>query len=139
MCKAAKEIQELWKPKPGDNIFDDMLIKGIIKEFKDDGISLTRWKDGKYCRADNLYWKPRQEDLQAIYMNINSKKLWSKNVKRRFVKNRADVTIMGSFFEWFCHNDEVLEQSFNHMWLCFVMETCFNKQWDSEKEEWVPI
>ena len=77
---------------------------------------------------------PRQEDLQEIWFKINPAKISAK-----VEGDKIDWLIFEYFLSWFMSNNEMCNLTINSIWLCFVMEKCYQKQWDDVKGEWVVI
>jgi hypothetical protein len=153
MCRKAEEIQELWKPKSGDmiiithsifgeeidgQIWDNMdSIEILVREVRSDNSwwTGTNKEGGSICiKGDELYtktckWLPRQEDLQEIVVN-NSEGITASEYKEP-----------GRLLYYFYSYQKRIRFNVNVgitiRWLCFVMETCYGKRWDSEKHEWV--
>ncbi len=158
MARSADEIQELWEPKIGDEVsfhddnevffIDDLnetdeddngVYKAIaIHSFHDNSCYLINKEEIK----NEIYYYPTQEDLQEI------------------AKKQLDIHISMELFEIFMkwlfsfecvtygckpepdyfYNDGWKSYlSITEAWTYFVMETCFNKRWDSLKSEWVPL
>lgn len=117
MCKEAKEIQELWKPKKGDKALLDSGFIDYIDELWD--------KKG-------FTWLPRQEDLQEIFQEAHG--------------NGIHVsTVVNLFYMWFWdeynnkQKDCCEQYDWNVLWLCFVMERLYGKYWNSKTESWEVI
>ena len=107
--------------------------------------------DGKDCYNEvwisGDLWLPCQENLQEIakkYLDIHmSMELFEKFMnwlfafysEIKYIIDDPDECLINHVYR----NGEMSLLSINEVWLCFVMETCFNKQWDSGKDEWVPI
>lgn len=127
MCREAKEIQEGWEPKPADKVvlvrLDDNPygLKGtyhldyLDKDAKD-------WSN-EDLHNEGIYWLPLQEDLQTIYDN--------------HVGLTFDLVLMA--FQYYYENEYEFESNFSMVWLCFVMETCYGKQWNMETQTWEAI
>ena len=120
MCKEATEIQEGWEPRPADKVvlvrLDDNPydLKGsyhldhLDKDAKD-------WSN-EDLHNEGIYWLPRQEDLQKIVLT----KKWHD------VDRLLDEFMCGWNMPTGQFND------LTTLWLCFVMETCYNKQWNGK-------
>lgn len=118
-------------------------LKGFIKENTFDAVWCNGWNifcqpfgSGTNYTDFDLGIEPpmkdierfrilRQEDLQNIYKKIKSV--------------AYDGDILYVFNDWVKEEITRRDLSFTEMWLCFVMELCFNKQWNSEKEEWEDV
>ncbi|MDP3013119.1 MAG: hypothetical protein Q8M92_02670, partial [Candidatus Subteraquimicrobiales bacterium] len=68
------------------------------------------------------WWVPRQEDLQQIIEDnykLGLKGPWLlTSALKRFIDDLM--------------NEELVKYNLNHIWLCFVMKNCYNKQWNGE-------
>lgn len=126
MCREAKEIQAVWVPKIGDKCFDIDDLNGLGIELVDEG--------DVFCNSQKDYWEgyiwvPRIEDLQEIHYN-------------NYLGQHVSTTEK-SFHRWFWQEYNNKEKSclenydWNELWLCFVMNKCFNKQWNGET--WVEL
>jgi hypothetical protein len=123
MCKSATEIQKGWKPKGGNRFIDAW---GHLRDCEYD----IEKKSGSYLLTKQQgIFLPRQEDLQEIYLEP--------------YKGGLHVsTMINTFYHWFWeeYNNKIkscLEQyNWNEMWLCFVMESLYNKRWNTETKEW---
>ncbi len=77
---------------------------------------------------------PKQEDLQAIY-----KKKQDCNFEFMLLRFRKFID-KGI---WSYGENEIGELTFildfNIIWILFVMQTCYGKQWDKEKKMWVSL
>jgi hypothetical protein len=124
MCKEATEIQERWEPKKGDMIYyvKKKLIEPVTMADKE-----LKNRFGYHYKQMG-FWLPRQEDLQKIYKEQKELsfdccyvqfKRWD---AFRYQHERFEHGL--PYFEIFETGD------WNILWLCFVMETCFNKQWN---------
>lgn len=136
MCRKAVKVQENWRAKSGDifayhsdNSFSDNfgLYVGDIpgrnlksRHFIRDAGGIK--KPLKEIPTD-LIWLPRQDDLQG--MVVIEKSEW-------FLTGIATYDTYGfsKEIEYYSHFD-----SFEKLWLCFVMEKKYNKIWDGS--EWV--
>ena len=135
MSQRATEIQEAWKPKDGDVVCDSGGIIGIISRHDDRSIQLTRWKRFERYPLSEVVWLPRIEDLIEIHRNQ--------------LKVRGDLKTYLQFASWFDDNvwDKLVEDEpisvpthdLTTIWLVFVMETCYQKQWNTNEERWVEL
>lgn len=139
MCREAYKFLEPYdKPGPGDLRCNPA------------GMYVQNWGKGTECAKDlswrfddlNEEWKEdggplkfrvwRQEELQQIYMK------WSdqghgETFTRLCYYNRH---YNGREYQWaFSGRDG----STHALWLCFVMEKCFNRRWDMESKKWEMI
>lgn len=133
MCREAVEIQEAWKVKSGDNAWDDLGHDLYVISTLEEAFGLISF----------IHWLPRQEDLQEIAFEFLAEK-----------EIREDFELFGysieEFFELFGYehlfdefglwwDETVTARTFNEIWLCFVMETCYSKRWNADKETWEMI
>lgn len=139
MCKEARELQDKIEENP-DTLYCEghhVYIKYPVHDEVTGEDSYAVWSWGKRWFKEPL-WKPeeikipRQEDLQEI------------------LKTQKSYTTTGLIIEfsaWACtrgvntetnHYDHLYEESLslNVLWLCFTMETIFNKFWNSETKSW---
>lgn len=134
MCKEATEIQEGWEPRPADKVvlvrLDDNPydLKGsyhldhLDKDAKD-------WSN-EDLHNEGIYWLPRQEDLQKIYKEL--KELSFDCCYKQFKRWDA-FRYQQEEFEHGQYSFNIFETGdWNVLWLCFVMETCYNKQWNGK-------
>lgn len=134
MCREATEIQEEWEPKEGDYVtyWQEFANKRVPSAFE----YLQKDYDGVIIddlghpieNCGNVVWLPRQEDLQKIYKEQKELsfdccyvqfKRWD---AFRYQHERFEHGL--PYFEIFETGD------WNILWLCFVMETCFQKEWN---------
>lgn len=160
MCRKAEEIQDLWEPKHGDLFYEEYSEedKAFSKEHwphredhngsfhhVSDSLAFMNGSDGRYTKhlKKECIWYPRQEDLQEIAMDslINKEieeDFEAKGLGFYWMKREYGFSILDdTFCLWY--DGHVNLRDYAKIWLCFVMETCFQKRWDSEKKEWVDI
>jgi len=137
MCKEAVEIQEEWEPKPADKIVLFKLegnpygIKGNCHcDYLD--MDAKEWEP-KQLNEERIYWLPRQEDLQATYKQI--KELSFDCCYKQFKKWDAFMYRFVEFEHTFSAFNMFETGSWNVLWLCFVMEKCYNKTWNGSTWE----
>ena len=111
MCEKAKEIQELWIPQNGDEIFDTLDYKPWIISL-DDG-----WKP----EIDDI-WLPRQDQLQDMV----TYSVWFEKLYR--------------FYDWLQKENYnptkwITFSSIEQLWLAFVMKEKYLKEWN--EKDWV--
>ena len=130
MCEAAKEIQLQWKQDYGDFFVDE---KGQIKCWisKDPDRHKVKKGFGICVKEDVIHlskysWLPRQNQL----------------IEMAQVPGRRYENVTQDFFNWtknpyevLCDTPAELFRSMEQIWLAFVMQQKFNKQWDNSK--WV--
>lgn len=123
MCRAAEEIQKLWKPQAGDFLFNPKFTGGLevgvgvlknVRTFKPSHL-IGYAHEEKYRRV----WLPRQDQLQRIVERVPLSLL-----NRDFYGWQVDTLI-------FNHEIETMEQ----LWLAFVMDKKFKKIW--KERQWI--
>lgn len=149
MCKEAKEIQESWKPKPGDYVYNpypsihaDSQIDILIKAFKEGGEfkfkRILLKEDSSYLGVTTVEtelpikkrfkWLPTQKDLQEIY-----------SIKNGEHDYRGSLEAMLEDFFLFVDSPDTdipFNGSMDKMWLEFVMDYWYGKEWNQETEKW---
>jgi len=113
MSYKAKEIQRLWSPQIGDFYYlppDEIKVWGC-----DEAADLSDLEK---------IWLPRQDQLQEIVLHpaLNTAEL-----PRMVLKFNENAEYWYSF------------DSFEQLWLAFLMYENFKKIWDEKREEWVKI
>ena len=122
MCVAAQDdLRRNWTPKVNDRVLtrwnsdkNKLEIDYYSKDFVTKKASVLL-----HHRTD--VWLPRQEDLQQIWLDKINENIWF--LFRDF----------GDYIQPCWENSA--NESFNTIWLCFVMETCYNKRWNGETWE----
>lgn len=123
MCIANEDIQEGWVPKPG-HLY---VPKEDSVSYIPDAIPFCLMQKDCICHKENkfeeYFFIPRQEDLQEIYN-----------------KNKGITTdlVIYAFKEYY-ETEYNWADDFTMIWLCFVMEKVFNKQWNRKLERWETI
>jgi len=122
MCEKASEIQKTWKPEEWDLVSTacaestekDLWVRMIydLDDFNNEGESYI--KDFP-CKT----WLPRQDQLQEM-------------VGDSFILLSG---VFVSFYTFFIDHIKDNSQSFEQIWLEFVMKEKFNKVWDGN--EWI--
>jgi len=126
MSREAVEIQEGWdreNPEIGQIYYDPVWQKcfAVNWHHEDFGELPYVWRD--------VFFIPRQKDLQEIYFEIKGK------------ESRHYMGLLGTFYAYiyneFFDASKFLDESFdfNMMWLCFIMETCYQKRWNGKTWE----
>jgi hypothetical protein len=125
MCVAAQDIlRPKWVPKHGDRVLtrwnsdeNKIEIDYYSKDFITKEASVLL-----HHRTD--VWLPRQEDLQQIIIN------GFKGEDKFYAP--TPIMILKDFYKNHIPNKNDLndKRNLNELWLCFVMETCYNKQWN---------
>ncbi|NLB79698.1 MAG: DUF4406 domain-containing protein [Clostridiaceae bacterium] len=133
LCTKAREIQERWTPQTTDRVIicrkKDNPFLVIKQEYSTTLTHATSLLSRETLHDNGVFWLPRQEDLQKIYMEKEFEALgdmlnqfnqfhWDKEEKKQIVP-----TIIN------------MESVVDMYWLVFVMETCFDKMWDGY--DWV--
>lgn len=131
MCRSAEEIQEQWEPKSGDRIthwqeFAKKRVPAPIEILQKGKYDSLKDSTGYLRVSTNAVWLPRQEDLIKIYNDSDA----------------VDLVII--FSEWvmkggFIASEYKQFKDMTTLWLCFVMETCYGRRWDTETKKWVKI
>lgn len=124
MCEKAVEIQSLWKPLGGDIFMGwadvDIVMDG--EEPKELVIGSEIWGDYVRPMKGHSVWLPRQDQLQDL--------LWPEG---------HDLTLGECQLVWeFARKNREKLADFNSwekLWLCFLMSENFNKTWNGE--DWV--
>lgn len=155
MCREAVEIQEGWEPKPGDYVYNpypsiraksqiDVLIRAFKEEDEFKFKRALLKEDGSYLGVTTVEtelplkkrfaWLPRQEDLQEILLNNPPYNL-SCDPKA----NTNPHSLLFYFYNRYKSlvSIEMMNKRPNitAYWLCFVMDTLYNKQWNGETWE----
>lgn len=153
MCREATEIQDQWEPKNGDQfVFEEEIY--FVGNFMGDGIVLYKedemkntdgkiireysnafrefrcyeWEDEFVCNKPDALWLPRQEDLQNIYLNHLRKQLKHPKIIQ------LDGFLLFPMADWY-NSPKHAKLTITQAWLCFVMETCYNKTWNGNTWE----
>jgi len=150
MCKEAKQLQKLWKPKVGDfvwrryNFFNEEIDKRIWNK-REEIIILTYASDvdGYFHATKNgetrifnshneahkatCVWLPTEEQLQGIAMTLGS-------LQGRVMQPFWELVDQFTYFLW---DDKTRKyaskfESFNELWLAFVMKKKYHKIWDGK-------
>ena len=141
-CEQAKQLQKKWKPKVGDyvwrkyNFFGEEIDSQIwSKDNMEEIIILTyasdidgyfsATKDGETrifnshneAHKKTCIWLPTQEQLQEM------------------IKTDPWHNLLADFFFWHLYVDVFKIDSYNELWLAFVMKEKYNKIWTGEKWE----
>ena len=121
MCKEATEIQDIWKPKIGDLylMFEPDTLEPLKECINFDILFVYQM-----MHESKVWWLPRQEDLQ--------------NIIKRFQNIDTELDLLKGICKWSKSPMEwinFLDFDLNQLWLVFVMETCYNKQWNGESWE----
>lgn len=128
MCAAADEIQQRWAHNYGDFFIDN---RGKIRCWLSRDHEDKKFKKGFHVTVDRgvillsrYVWLPRQNQL----------------IEMAQIPGRRYETVTQDFFEWTKRPYETLDdipaklfRSMEKIWLAFVMQQKFNKQWDGER------
>lgn len=131
MCREAKEIQNNWKPKPGDAILDLDVINAdseFVTEY--DIIDMDKCLHGNFF--EGYVWLPRQEDLQKIYMENQDCNMEYMTLRLRDWLHDKWLHYNSALNDILPDEDQFYILDWNTLWLCFVMETCYNKAWNGK-------
>jgi len=119
MCEKAKQLQKEWKPKIGDfyNCEGEIFLNGFEKE--KDFENFLRKTEKCFCVF-------KQDQLQEI-LNLKVIKYGLLNeIGNILYRAYKDRYVSGFAFD-----------SFEQLWLAFVMYKKYGKIWDNKKEEWI--
>ncbi|MCK5606505.1 hypothetical protein KAR91_31675 [Candidatus Pacearchaeota archaeon] len=112
MCKAAKEIQEGWKPETGDDIWIEANhLPAVVKH--------TKIIEEEYVRLDSHIFTPRQGQLQGMVRTSNTTDL---ELITRLVHKVKGEDCLDYKYNW----------SAEQLWLAFVMKEKYGKTWYCE-------
>lgn len=128
MCAAAAEIQQRWARSYGDFFVDG---RGRIRCWLSRNHEEKKFRNGFHVTVDRgvillsrYVWLPRQNQLIELAQ----------------IPGRRYESITQDFFEWtkrpYDARDEIpakLFRSMEKIWLAFVMQQKFDKQWDGER------
>ncbi len=115
MCEKAIEIQDNWLPKKGDYNLHVSLTG-------DCSLGIVADESGAHKFQFFLTWLPRQDQLQEIYLNNR--------------KHKINCGQMSMFFEDWRGNElmkygkDLIAWSMEQLWLAFLYDQKYNKQWD---------
>jgi len=128
MCKQAKEIQTIWNPKRGDFwIFPDSihsrkyfpsLIGRVLTNDTNDTVMCRDLQTPPYHIDDKLgetiTWLPRQDQLQDLCGTFPN--------------------YITDWYHFILENGQL--ESMEQLWLAFVMDMRFHKQWNNIHQTW---
>lgn len=144
MCEKAKEIQDNWIPKSGDefaytsdNVFSENFgiylgnikysLTGKDKHFIRDIGGIT--KPSNMFDQDKYIWLPTQEDLQDMIKN--SVPLGLIKVLYYQVYEAIGSKINFDYYSKF--------KSMLELWLAFMYKEEYSKEWSIGKEDWIKL
>jgi len=142
MCSSAREIQALWQFKMGDWFSYELGIEVLDEDFKDeknyDRHGMTRDERIASFMEDefNPVFLPRQDQLQAMYLRFRN---FDSN-GREYADQIGLVQMLDNLHEWYFYeggDSYPALQSFEQLWLAFVVKELYSKRWNSET--WVTI
>jgi len=130
MCAAAEEIQQRWERSYGDFFVDN---RGKIRCWLSRDNEEKKFRKGFHVTVNRgvillsrYVWLPRQNQL----------------IEMAQVPGRRYEAVTQDFFEWSKRTYESLRdvparlfRSMEKIWLAFVMQQKFNKQWNGE--QWI--
>jgi hypothetical protein len=113
MSKKAEEIQRQWAPAEGDVFVDELCHTSIVNPSILDHLNKS-FKEGK---RENYVWLPRQDQLQEIILPM--------------FKGNCDW-MLEECYKFIQLPHPVKSQSMEQIWLAFVMQELFAKNWNGE-------
>ena len=135
MCKHAKEIQDLWKPKFSDFVFhfvEDLEEVGIVVSCLRKSPDIYVNGRVKYIyKLDTLCWIPRQDQLQELSWNTDIAENNITHLLMRFYDTIHGNDPEDRDFYWTQFN--TLEQ----LWLTFYMWSKHHKTWNDN--QWIQL
>lgn len=129
MCDCP-EIQEQWKPQLGDIFIPYKSHYGSANPRIIAHRSTMIDELGDLWEKSDARWLPRQDQLQEMIIDED-------DVHRANSFNTFLYDAQQSFNHWFvCEQEPNYEESFEMLWLAFVMKKNFNKIYDSGDSGW---
>jgi hypothetical protein len=154
----------MWENFKGGNMISAEFIemsRDLPKEVQDlipETIE-TRWCDGEWLYMGEIdspdlimlgevnltndfvepFKVPRQEDLQEIYKQVQDCNFEFMLLRFREYIDKGIWDYGTGDGQWVCFNNQWHITDFTTLWLCFVMEMCYGKRWDTEKKTWTVI
>lgn len=130
MCEKAEEIQRKASLFPGDVWYHPELEVGLCHYNYpcwscDAGVEKVFWFDGYGIRLvdklGSMIWLPRQDQLQeiigfSVFEQYNHNFWWWAETKTNLIEDA---------------------ESWEQLWLAFVMHEKYGKVWDDQKAEWI--
>jgi len=142
MCEKAKELRKKWKPEIGDWMkwYDKIIIlnfKSSINAYyhfvDKDGNSGVITLEDMLQKESIPIW--RQDQLQEI---ITEKEI--KQIMGLDYRSKKHIDLYWSFRFWFEKRagEEYIQKldSFEQLWLAFIMFIKYNKVWNDKKSKW---
>ena len=130
MSEKARELREEWEPEKGDWVFIKShkrtgIIVGIINTEKGVYYGISDIKNRVFTK-DNMIPLWRQDQLQKTIDYTNPKpNIWN------------TVNFLTGKLWKFIQEKRVRFNSFEQLWLAYVMWKKYGKVWDEERKEWV--
>jgi len=121
MCEKAKEIQKGHKFVEGD------YVQQIIDPDDPAQVFMIHHENDAF---GDVVWLPRQDELQAMVTKKHDEKF-------KALEWVEVLEALIAYYESMKEKTLNLTQSWEQVWLFYVMEEKFNKSWDGE--EWRPI
>ena len=119
MCVKAEELQSEWKPREGDFYAEFAGMK------KDILVGIAVFHKSKELDPSYLQiWLPRQDQLQEM---IPDGLAWKHVLFDEWIREQKGNWLTGDIKGF---------ESFEQLWLAFVMWIRYRKVWDNERKEW---
>lgn len=128
MCEKAIEVQSLKIPIWG---YCNLQLGDLFKTSQNNYV----FDGGEYQpRTEGTVWLPRQDQLQEIIMkdsiNIELNKFFVFSLEKRYNWHSDFEYPVFAVFRF---------DTFEQLWLAYVMKCKFNKVWSEEKQDWIEI
>ena len=129
MCEKAEEIQKEWIPAIGDYIDPDGIVSIITSVYQsDEGYCSIGTNNvntyGQMHPKSMFFWLPRQDQLQEM-------------VADELVGLQTVCAVIYDFAISAGETSGItIDGTMEQLWLSFIMHEKYQKQWNSEKEEW---
>jgi len=133
MCEKATEIQKKWKPKGADFMFNTAVEECCF-------IRVERTQDRRYkdyymdYNEDRFLWLPRQDQLQEMVKDWDTpSSMFITGVPGLFWSDETGYSKEDDkLFDYYSEFN-----SFEQLWLAFVMKEKYNKVWNGT--DWITI
>jgi hypothetical protein len=134
-------LQKEWNPKTGD-----LCNKGLVINFRDKhsyecyhfDATVDVDVEGEFVTKEfklkNVYWKPRQEDLQEIFAKSKARKDNWKKMHNFMLHPYMHINDASNINE-LCH----LSEYWTLRWCLFVHREVYGLVWNWEKKKWKPV
>lgn len=148
MCSKAVEVQEIKKEEQyflnGDIVYyvnvDIVHVEGsIIGSRPDDKFELSNTPAHDY-ELSRPVWLPKQDQLQEIIKTSVTKKVMPDADNEVLAVD--DLRILRVFYIYtakFANIPVNTELTLEQMWLMFLMQVVYDKKWDENCKDWLPI